>query len=147
MSQKKILLVDDDPEMRLALGVRLKHHQYEVVTAGDGVAAISETRKHLPDLILLDLGLPAGDGFTVIERLKQNHLLADIPIIVISGRDRMASRDRSLKAGAKLFLQKPVSNVELLASIQQILGQPGAAPTPNASVVYELGDPTPLPAV
>ncbi len=146
MVSKKILLVDDDPEMRLALGVRLKHHQFEVFSAGDGVAAISEARKHMPDLILLDLGLPAGDGFTVIERLKQNELLSHIPIIVISGRDRLASRDRSLAAGARLFLQKPVSNVELLTAIQQTLGLPGA-PRPAAAIVYELAESAPLTAL
>jgi DNA-binding response OmpR family regulator len=68
MSQKKILIVDDDPEVRLSLQVRLKVNNYDVVFAGDGVAGIAEARKHLPDVIILDLGLPAGDGFSVLER-------------------------------------------------------------------------------
>ena len=68
----KILVVDDDPEMRLALQVRLKANHYDVSTAVDGVSAISETRRVTPDLMLLDLGLPAGDGFSVLQRLKAN---------------------------------------------------------------------------
>ncbi|RXH54754.1 response regulator [Granulicella sibirica] len=69
MKLKKILVVDDDPEMRLALKIRLRANNYEVEAAEDGVSAIAEARRRQPDLILLDLGLPAGDGFTVLERL------------------------------------------------------------------------------
>ena len=114
--------MDDDPEMRLALHIRLKANNYDVAVAVDGVSGIAETRKHMPDLILLDLGLPAGDGFTVLERLAINDSLAHIPVIVVSGRDRAANKDRALKAGAKVFLQKPVKNAELLYAIEQTLG-------------------------
>ena len=127
MTQKKILIVDDDPEMRLALHIRLKANNYDVAVAVDGVSGIAETRKHMPDLILLDLGLPAGDGFTVLERLSINDSLAHIPVIVVSGRDRAANRDRALKAGAKIFLQKPVKNAELLYAIEQTLGMKTSA--------------------
>jgi twitching motility two-component system response regulator PilH len=137
MTTKKILIVDDDPEMRLALHIRLKANNYEVVAASDGVSGVSEARKQVPDVILLDLGLPAGDGFSVIERLQRMDTLAHIPIIVVSGRDRMANRERALKAGAKLFLQKPVKNAELLSAIEQMLGVKAQA----ASVVYDIADP------
>ncbi len=136
MTQKKILIVDDDPEMRLALHIRLKANNYDVAVAVDGVSGIAETRKHMPDLILLDLGLPAGDGFTVLERLQINDSLAHIPVIVVSGRDRAANKDRALKAGAKMFLQKPVKNAELLYAIEQTLGIKSHS---AASTVYELG--------
>jgi two-component system KDP operon response regulator KdpE len=136
MSQKKILIVDDDPEMRLALHIRLKANNYDVAVAVDGVSGIAETRRHMPDLILLDLGLPAGDGFTVLERLQINDSLAHIPVIVVSGRDRAANRDRALKAGARLFLQKPVKNTELLYAIEQTLG----LKTHTGGVVYEIGE-------
>ena len=136
MTQKKILIVDDDPEMRLALHIRLKANNYDVAVAVDGVSGIAETRKHMPDLILLDLGLPAGDGFTVLERLAINDSLAHIPVIVVSGRDRAANKDRALKAGAKVFLQKPVKNAELLYAIEQTLG----VKTHSASMVYNIGN-------
>src|ERR1700691_847477 len=110
MNNKKILVVDDDPEVRLGLEVRLTANQYDVISASDGVASIAEARKHVPDLMILDLGLPAGDGFSVLERLRVSGKLSSIPVIVLSGRDRVGNWDRAIKAGAKTFLQKPVAN-------------------------------------
>jgi DNA-binding response OmpR family regulator len=135
MSRKTILIVDDDPDVRLGLHVRLKANLYDVVFAADGIAAISEARKRMPDLIILDLGLPAGDGFSVLERLKANLSLALIPVIVVSARDRNANRERALKAGARAFLQKPVDNARLLSLIRLALGEKEE----NSSVVYDVG--------
>jgi two-component system KDP operon response regulator KdpE len=123
MSQKKILVVDDDPDMRLGLQLRLTANHYDVIFAGDGVTSISEARKHMPDLMILDLGLPAGDGFSVLERMKVNESLSSIPVIVLSGRDRVGNWDRALKAGAKTCLQKPVANDKLLAVIRLVLAE------------------------
>lgn len=134
MALKKILVVDDDPDVRLSLHVRLKINNYDVILAGDGAASIAEARKHMPDLIILDLGLPAGDGFSVLERLKANDSLSMIPVIVVSGRVRIPNKDRALAAGAIAFLQKPVDNGRLLSEIRRALGEK-AAP-----VVYDLGD-------
>jgi DNA-binding response OmpR family regulator len=139
MNCKKILVVDDDPEMRLALSIRLRANHYDVCIAVDGVSAISEARKQMPDLILLDLGLPAGDGFTVLERLQAMEALAHIPVIVVSGRNRLANQERVLTEGAQAFLQKPVKNTQLLAAIGKILGPSTAAATDRAATVYDLG--------
>jgi DNA-binding response OmpR family regulator len=136
VSQKTILIVDDDPDVRLGLHLRLKANHYDVIFAADGMASIAEARKHIPDLIILDLGLPAGDGFSVMERLKANDSLALIPVIVLSARDRAANMDRVLKAGAKAFLQKPVDNAQLLSVIRQVLGEKQYTP----AVVHDLGD-------
>ena len=135
MSRKTILIVDDDPDVRLGLHVRLKANLYDVVFAADGIAAISEARKRMPDLIILDLGLPAGDGCSVLARLKANLSLALIPVIVVSARDRNANRERALKAGARAFLQKPVDNARLLSLIRLALGEKEE----NSSVVYDVG--------
>ena len=134
MERKTILVVDDDPEMRLALKIRLKANSYDVAEAVDGVSAIAEARKQQPDLVLLDLGLPAGDGFTVLERLQAMDALSRIPVIVVSGRNRAVNQERAMKSGASLFLQKPVKNAELLSAIERILG----VKTKPASIVYEL---------
>lgn len=136
MGNKKILLVEDDPDVRLGLHVRLKANHYDVIFAADGMASIAEARKHMPDLIILDLGLPAGDGFSVMERLKANDALSLIPVIVVSARDRNANMSQALKAGAKAFLQKPVDNAELLAVIRQALGEPAQSEKPT---VHDLG--------
>ena len=91
----------------------------------------------MPDLMILDLGLPAGDGFSVLERLKVNESLSAIPVIVLSGRDRVGNWDRALKAGAKTFLQKPVANDKLLAVIRLVL----AESEHTGTTVYDLSGP------
>jgi DNA-binding response OmpR family regulator len=118
VSQADILVVDDDPDVRQALQIRLKASGYDVHCAEDGIEAVSEARKHAPDLIVRDLGLPAWDGFVVLEMLKINVTLSSIPVIVLSGRDRRENQERVLSAGARAFLQKPVQTNEFLAVIQ-----------------------------
>jgi DNA-binding response OmpR family regulator len=124
MGNKKILIVDDDPDVRLGVHLRLKANDYDTFFADDAFGAIDEARRHEPDLIILDLGLVAGDGFQVMERLKEVLSLAVIPVIVVSARDPHANRERALKAGAKAFLQKPVDDAELLSVIRKTLGEP-----------------------
>ena len=136
MANKKILIVDDDPDVRYGLQVRLKANHYDTFFAADAISSMSEARKCEPDLIILDLGLPAGDGFIVMARLKQMHSLALIPVIVVSARDVRANQERALKAGAKAFLQKPVDDAELLAVIRKTLGEPPKRERPEC---YDLG--------
>jgi DNA-binding response OmpR family regulator len=124
-AKKKILVADDDPGMRLALLIRLRANNYEVSCAADGLSAIAEARKSSPDLIILDLGMPSGDGFTVLEMLRSEEPDLAIPVIVLSGRDRAANRDRAIDAGAAMFLQKPVDTSHLLAAISQALHPAG----------------------
>jgi DNA-binding response OmpR family regulator len=123
MRNRKILVIEDDPDVRLGYNVLLRAHNYDTFFAVDSLSAISEARKQQPDLILLDLGLPAGDGFIVLERLRGLTQLAVIPVIVVSARDPHANRERALKAGAKAFVQKPWDDAELLAMIAELLGQ------------------------
>jgi two-component system OmpR family response regulator len=127
MNNGKILIVDDNADIRLGMHLRLKANQYDTFFAADAFSGVAEARKHQPDLIILDLGLPAGDGFTVMERLKQIPSLAVIPIIVVSARDGLGNQKRAYEAGAKAFLQKPVNDDELLAVIHQALGEPSRA--------------------
>jgi DNA-binding response OmpR family regulator len=125
MSNKKILIVEDDGDVRLGYHVLLKANHYDTFLAVDGVSAVSEARKHEPDLIILDIGLPAGDGFIVLEWLRSNAYLAVIPVIVVSALvGHHGNKERALKAGAKAFVQKPWNDHELLAIISQLLGQP-----------------------
>jgi two-component system KDP operon response regulator KdpE len=133
MDNKKILIVDDDPDIRLGLHVRLKANHYDTFFAADAFSSIVEARKHEPNLIILDLGLPAGDGFVVMERLKANPSLAVIPVIVVSARNGLGNQKRALEAGARAFLQKPVNDAELLAVIRQALGEPAETKKPTLS--------------
>jgi len=126
MPRQKILVVDDDPDLLRALRLRLRANNYEVATASDGYAAIAAAQKERPSLIILDLGLPVGDGFVVLERLQNSDALSGIPVIVLSARDPQSNEERALKAGAAAFFQKPADNDELLNVIRVSLG-PGAA--------------------
>ena len=127
MSNKKILVVEDDADVRLGYHVMLKANHYDTFFATDAVSAVAETRKNQPDLIILDLGLPAGDGFVVMERLRAKPVWAVIPVIVVSARDVAANKERALRAGAKAFVQKPWNDNELLALINQLLDVPEPA--------------------
>jgi DNA-binding response OmpR family regulator len=140
MSNKRILIVEDDADVRLGYQVLLQAHQYDTRFAADTLSAVSETRKQQPDLIILDLGLPAGDGFLVLERLRGIPNLAVIPVIVVSARDLHGNKELALKAGARAYVQKPWNDDELLALISQLLGgadtsisQPGSAPSPETA--------------
>jgi len=116
------------------LSIRLKANGYQVVAATDGYQAASVTRNEMPDLIILDLGLPAGDGFVVMQRLQTLVSLAHIPIIVLSGRDPSGNAERTLLAGARAFFQKPADNEALLAAIQQALAESGRTPANEPTV-------------
>jgi DNA-binding response OmpR family regulator len=138
MANKKILIIEDDPDLRLGYHVRLKADSYDTFFATDAVAGVSEARKNQPDLILLDLGLPGGGGFIVIERLKANPHLALIPIIVVSGRAGLVNQERALKEGVKAFLEKPVDNAELSAAIRHALGEPAKHDKRDKHARYDL---------
>jgi DNA-binding response OmpR family regulator len=121
MDKPKILIVDDDPDLRRGLNLRLRANDYETAFATDGVSAIAIAQKERPSLIILDLGLPAGDGFSVLERLQQSAHLASIPVIVLTASDPPPTRERLMKAGATAFFQKPANNGELLSAIRTTL--------------------------
>ena len=134
MAVKKILIVDDDPDVALGLGIRLrKAGGYAVVVASDGVGAVTRAQRERPDLIILDIGLPAGDGFSVLERLKTLTSTALVPVIVLTAKDPEFVRDRVLEMGAEAFYQKPADNNALLASVRQALGEPPLPASPPAS--------------
>jgi DNA-binding response OmpR family regulator len=138
MSKKTILVIDDDPDIRSGLQIRLRANGYETVFAADAATSVGQARKHKPDLIVLDLGLPGGDGFLVMGRLRAMPDLAVIPVIIVSGRDVHVNHDRALKAGARAFLQKPVENGELLRVIRQLLDEtPGVAAGPTTLELEE----------
>jgi DNA-binding response OmpR family regulator len=121
MEKSKILIVDDDPDLRQALKLRLRANQYDTVHAVDGYSAIALAYKEHPHLIILDLGLPAGDGFVVLDRLQKDDKLSAIPVIVLTARDAQSSEQRCLHAGAAAFFQKPADNAELLSVIRATL--------------------------
>jgi len=118
---KKILIVDDDKDLLLGLNIRLKAAGYHVILAADAPSSISKAQREHPDLIILDIGLPGGDGFLVLERLNSPQMNIHIPVIILTAKDAQTNKERALKAGALAFLQKPVENDELLGTIRKAL--------------------------
>jgi len=121
MDKNKILIIEDDIDLRRALNIRLRANNYDTVFAGDGIMALSVARKERPDLILLDIGLPGGDGFVVMERMKNIADLACIPVVVLTARDPQSNKTKAMELGAEAFLQKPVDDAELLSAIAKAL--------------------------
>ncbi|MGA2358697.1 MAG: response regulator transcription factor [Terriglobales bacterium] len=121
MERAKIMVVDDDPDLRQALSLRLRANHFDTLNVCDGYSAIAMALKERPHLIILDLGLPAGDGFAVLKNLQQYPALSDIPVIVLTARDPEANEKRTLESGAFAFFQKPADNEELLGVIRACL--------------------------
>jgi two-component system response regulator VicR len=120
-SGNKILVVDDDPTLCLGLNVRLRANYYDLCFAHDGEFALSVALIEKPDLIILDLGLPRGDGYFVLHTIKKLPELAAVPVIVLTARDRFVHETLCLEAGAKRFFEKPVNNRLLLETIEELV--------------------------
>ena len=127
MGTPKILIVDDDQDIRQLLGHRLKARGYVPFFAGDAIAAVNQARNEKPDLILLDLSMPAGDGYVVMERIKAMPALEGTPVIIVSARDPLAEEQRFIDSGADAFFRKPFDYDELLTAISRALGSEPAA--------------------
>ena len=123
MSSRKIVIVDDDQDQAMGLSIRLRACGYTVVAARDAIQAIAVIRKEQPDLVVLDIGLPGGDGHTVLQRLRSMGPTSLLPIIVLSAMDPASHRERMLSAGAFAYFQKPADDRALVAAIGQALGE------------------------
>jgi DNA-binding response OmpR family regulator len=120
-SAEKILLIEDDQDTRVGLALRLEHHGFHVVEAMDAASAVAVGVRERPDLVVLDLGLPAGDGFAVLQRFRSHAALSSTPVIVLSARDRATNRPRALDLGAVDYFQKPADEQALLDAIRKAL--------------------------
>jgi CheY-like chemotaxis protein len=131
---KSVLLIDDDNVFLLTIGVRLKAMGYTVFAAKDAVSAISAVRKNNPDVIVLDVSLPAGDGFMVAERLNNLISTAATPIIFVTASTKPGLRERAVSLGAVAFIQKPFDATTLADAIESALS-PADSWQPKASAV------------
>jgi DNA-binding response OmpR family regulator len=114
----RVLVVEDDDAIAQVLQRSLRMEGYEVRIAGDGVAALDEAHAFLPDLVILDLGLPRLDGLEVAKTIRRTD---DVPILVLTARDGVESRVEGLDAGADDYLVKPFERQELLARLRALL--------------------------
>ena len=115
----KILLVDDDPDLRALLKVWVQGTDFELIVAADGYQAVQFARTEQPDVILLDVHMPAAKGFIVHERLKRLHSLANVPVIFISA-DRTTA-EQAIAEGGTDFLPKPLDKDRLMRTLRRVL--------------------------
>jgi CheY-like chemotaxis protein len=120
--KKKVLVVEDDKRIVMALAVRLKGKGYDVVAAYDAVMAMSIAMQHRPDLVLLDISMPGGNGFMVAERLQNEASTAGIPLIFLTASKQPGLRENAQDLGAVGFFEKPYEAEDLLAAIDGALG-------------------------
>jgi CheY-like chemotaxis protein len=119
---KKILVIEDDADIRTLLKAQLGNAGYDTAFAWDAVTALTIARKEQPDLILLDLGLPGGDGWVVMERLRTLAPFSMIPIIVVSAQPSDLHAERAKAEGAHAFIEKPFELQTVLAAVRDALG-------------------------
>ena len=125
MSGYKILIVDDDASTHEILGEYLGRSGYGVLQANDGAEGIAMARELRPDLILLDINMPAMDGFQVMEQLGKERDLQDMPVIFLTTLDRSNLKVKGLELGAEDYIVKPFDRAELLARIKAALRRSG----------------------
>jgi len=124
----RILLVDDDPDVRLAIGTVLEVEGYQLRTARDGIECLERVREERPDLLILDLLMPRKDGFAVIRELRENPKYRDVPILILTAVREDASRRRyELETGLSMdvqdYVEKRISPPELLRRVAKLLKQ------------------------
>ncbi len=121
---KKILLLDDNPEFVEVIKIRLEANNYSVSATSDSQDFFQISEKEKPDLIILDIIMPGVDGYQICEQLRKEKSTANIPIILLTGKELEPSgiNDRCLKLGIEGFLLKPIDAKDLLAKIDEVLG-------------------------
>lgn len=123
---RSVLVVDDEPNIVLSLEFLMKQAGLEVRTAGDGQAALAAVRADVPDLILLDISMPNGDGFEVCRKIRENPIWQDVRIIMLTAKGRDSERERGLAAGADDYITKPFSTHDV---VDRVAAQIGTAKT------------------
>ena len=111
----RLLVVEDDPDIALALRLLFSRAGYEVAHAGDGRTGLKEAYAEHPDLVVLDVGLPEMDGWQVLERLRD---VSDVPVLVLTAHGQEAEKVRGLRGGADDYLTKPFAFDELVARVR-----------------------------
>ena len=119
--KKKILIVDDERDIVKALTIRLQSSGYNTVVAFDGAQGVFMAYKEKPSLILLDIRMPAGDGFSVAEKLRESKRTSRIPIIFLTGSPETNAEERARGLGARFFIKKPYDQEELLDAVRRAL--------------------------
>ncbi len=121
----KILIAEDEPDIRDLITFTLRYANYDVVAVSNGEEALTMARQELPDLILMDVRMPRMSGYETCVAIKAEPALKDIPVIFLSAKGRDSEIQAGLRAGAVEYLLKPLAPDQLTARIQAVLAQYG----------------------
>jgi DNA-binding response OmpR family regulator len=121
VARPTILVVDDDPDLRELVGMRLWHSGFSVTIARNGDDAVAALAEQLPDLIVLDVPMPGTDGLALCRQLREDPATADLPVIMLTARSHPAFVLEGFAAGATSYLTKPFSPRELVAEVESLL--------------------------
>ena len=130
----RLLVVEDDPDIALALRLLLQRAGHQVAHAKDGRAGLRDAFNERPELVILDIGLPGMDGWQVLERLRD---ISDVPVLLLTAHGQESDKVRGLRGGADDYLTKPFTNAELLARVEVLLRR--SATSRWAEDVYDDG--------
>lgn len=119
---KKILIVDDEPNIVMSLEYTFKKNNFEVFIARDGQEALDILKTECPDVILLDVMMPMVDGFATLEQINKNERLKNCKVIFLSAKNKESDIERGLALGANLYMTKPFSIKKLLEQVNELLG-------------------------
>jgi len=121
-NEKKILVVDDEPNVVKSLTFVLRKEGYDVSSAANGEDAMAKVRESKPNLMFLDAMMPKKNGYEVCQEVKSNSSLSDIHIIMLTAKGQEADREKGLNAGADEFMTKPFSLMTVVGKVKEILG-------------------------
>ena len=121
--KKKILIVDDQPNMRLLLKITLLGEGYELFEASDGLSALSKAKEIEPDLILMDVMMPGMDGYTTMERIRDIPKLKHVPFFIITAKDTRIYKGISEVAGAVYHFTKPFDPTDILNKVNEVFSK------------------------
>jgi CheY-like chemotaxis protein len=121
---KKILIIDDEKEIRDLIAKKLAQYEYTTLTAGNGKEALSICKANPPDLILLDIAMPEMDGYEICAKLKKDPATQDIPVLLLTAKDLDPKGiiERYKNTGACGYISKPATFEELLTKIKEVIG-------------------------
>jgi CheY-like chemotaxis protein len=119
----RLLVIDDEPDVRWLLRLSLERAGHEVLLAEDGLRGVAMAQRQRPDLILLDLMMPVMDGYGVLDVLRKDDRTAHVPIMMLTAKALDDDQRRCEEAGATMFLTKPFEPMELAQKIEDVLGR------------------------
>lgn len=123
MSVRKILIVDDEPNIVMSLEYAFKKKAFEVFVARDGTEALEIAKKQIPNVIILDIMMPQMDGYETLKRLRKDKNLADTKVIFLSAKSKMADVEKGLDMGADSYMTKPFSIKKIITDVEQLIAE------------------------